>query len=91
LNFLMADVRDGLGPYLSVFLRGSQHWQPGPIGIAMGASSIAAALSQIPAGLLVDRLQSRRMLVALSGFSVAVGCPSLPSIPRSPRSSRPRQ
>ena len=33
LNFLMADVRDGLGPYLSVFLKGGQHWQPGDIGI----------------------------------------------------------
>jgi ribosomal protein L32 len=27
LNFLMADVRDGVGPYLSVFLKGAQHWE----------------------------------------------------------------
>ena len=74
LNFLMADVRDGLGPYLSVFLKGGQHWQPGPIGIAMAASSVAAALCQIPAGLLVDSLKAKRLLVATSGLSVAVGC-----------------
>jgi hypothetical protein len=24
----MADVRDGVGPYLSVFLKGGQNWQP---------------------------------------------------------------
>jgi hypothetical protein len=54
LTFLMADVRDGVGPYLSVFLKGGLHWQSGEIGIAMAASSIAAAICQMPAGLLVD-------------------------------------
>jgi hypothetical protein len=29
INFLMADVRDGVGPYLSVFLKGQEHWRPG--------------------------------------------------------------
>ena len=74
LNFLMADVRDGLGPYLSVFLKGGQHWQPGAIGVAMAASSVAAAAFQIPAGLLVDNLKAKRLLVAASGLGVAVGC-----------------
>ena len=74
LNFLMADVRDGLGPYLSIYLKGGQHWQPGRIGVAMAASSIAAAAFQIPAGLLVDRLQAKRLLVAASGLGVAAGC-----------------
>jgi hypothetical protein len=35
LTFLMADVRDGVGPYLSVFLKGGLHWQSGKIGIAI--------------------------------------------------------
>jgi MFS family permease len=74
LNFLLADVRDGLGPYLAVFLKSEQHWQPGAIGIAMAASSIAAALCQIPAGLLVDSSRFKRLLVALSGLLVASGC-----------------
>ena len=34
LNFLMADVRDGVGPFLSVYLKGSQHWGASDIGIA---------------------------------------------------------
>lgn len=74
LNFLMADVRDGLGPYLAVFLKGSQHWAPGDIGIAMAVNSLAAAVAQIPAGLLVDGLRAKRLLVAGSGLAVAVGC-----------------
>ena len=78
----MADVRDGLGPYLSVFLKGNQHWQPGPIGVAMAASSVAAALFQIPAGLLVDNLRAKRLLVAGSGLGVAVGCLLIAFYPR---------
>lgn len=74
LNFLMADVRDGVGPYLSVYLKGGQGWPAGHIGIAMAASSVAAALCQIPAGLLVDSAKAKRLLVAISGLLVAAGC-----------------
>ena len=82
LNFLMADVRDGLGPYLSVFLKGGQHWQPGDIGVAMAASSVSAALFQIPAGALVDGLRAKRLLVAASGLAVATGCLLIAFFPR---------
>ena len=64
----MADVRDGLDPYLSVYLKGSQHWSAGDIGMAMAASSIVAALFQIPTGLPVDALRAKRLLVAGSGL-----------------------
>jgi MFS family permease len=74
INLLMADVRDGVGPFLSVFLKGSQHWDAGAIGLAMGASSIAAAVCQIPAGLLVDGTRAKRALIALSGLMVGLGC-----------------
>jgi MFS family permease len=74
INLLMADVRDGVGPFLSVFLKGSQHWDPGAIGLAMGASSVAAAICQIPAGLLVDGTRAKRALVAGSGLMVGLGC-----------------
>ncbi len=84
LNFLMADVRDGLGPYLSIFLKGDQHWQSGPIGIAMAASSVAAAICQIPAGMLVDSLRIKRALVAVSGLLVAAGCLMIAFLPKLP-------
>ncbi len=74
ISFLMADVRDGLGPYLSVYLKGSQHWSAGAIGMAMATSSIAAALCQVPAGLLVDGARAKRLLIAASGLLVAAGC-----------------
>ena len=74
INFLRADVRDGVGPYLSVFLKGGEHWDSGAIGVAMAASSIAAAVCQIPAGLLVDSTRRKRLLIAASGLMVGLGC-----------------
>ena len=40
LNFFMADVRDGLGPFLGVFLQ-QRHWSPGEIGIVMTIGGLA--------------------------------------------------
>lgn len=82
IAFLMADVRDGLGPYLSVYLKQDQHWGAGAIGIAMAASSIAAACFQVPAGLLVDGTRAKRLLVAVSGLLVAAGCLTIVAFPR---------
>jgi MFS family permease len=82
----MADVRDGLGPYLSIFLKGSQHWGAGQIGVVMAVGSIAAALFQVPAGMLVDSLRIKRALVAASGLLIAGAClliayfPALPTV-----------
>jgi MFS family permease len=70
----MADVRDGVGPYLAVYLKGGQHWDSGAIGLALGASSVAAALCQIPAGALVDGSSAKRLLISVSGLMVALGC-----------------
>ncbi len=74
INVLMADVRDGVGPYLSVFLKGAEHWDAGAIGVAMAASSVAAAICQVPAGLLVDAAKAKRLLIALSGLMVGTAC-----------------
>ena len=41
----MADVQNGLGPYLAVFLKGAQNWGAGDIGIAMAVSNIVGAVS----------------------------------------------
>ncbi len=82
INLLMADVRDGVGPYLSIYLKGARHWDAGAIGLAMGASSIAAALCQIPAGLLVDGTRAKRLLVAASGLTVGLGCLLIVVFPR---------
>jgi hypothetical protein len=35
-SFFIADVRDGLGPFLGIFLT-QHHWQPDDIGLLMTA------------------------------------------------------
>src|ERR1700746_2286898 len=82
LTFSMADVRDGVGPYLSVFLKGGLHWQSGEIGIAMATSSITAAICQIPAGLLVDSIRAKRLLVVISGLMVGLSCLLVVCVPK---------
>ncbi|MGF6722265.1 MFS family permease [Paraburkholderia sp. GAS41] len=84
LNFLMADVRDGLGPFLSVYLKGTQHWGSGNIGLVMAASGAAAAICQIPAGLLVDAVRVKRLLIAISGLLVGTGCLLIAVFPKLP-------
>lgn len=74
INFLMADVRDGVGPYLSIYLGGARDWEAGPIGVAMAMSNIAAAICQVPAGLLVGASRAKRRLIALAALLVGAGC-----------------
>lgn len=43
-NFFLADVRDGLGLYLAIYLLTSRHWQAHNIGIAMSVMGIATVI-----------------------------------------------
>ena len=39
LNFFAADISDGVGPFLAVYLATNLHWQPGNIGMAIAATT----------------------------------------------------
>ena len=56
-NFFLADVRDGLGPYLAVYLLTEQQWDEARIGVVMSVATIAGIVAQTPAGALVDATQ----------------------------------
>jgi MFS family permease len=79
VNFLLADVRDGLGPYLAIYLSARQ-FDPAAIGIAMSAMGIATLAAQTPAGGLIDRIWHKRL--ALVAASLAVGAGSLAMVLR---------
>src|SRR6476620_1037863 len=53
LNFFLADVRDGLGPYLAIYLLAVQHWDAASIGLVMTIGGLAGLLTQTPAGALI--------------------------------------
>jgi MFS family permease len=81
LNVFLADVRDGMGPFLGTFLREHHHWDPGRVGIAMAASQIGTVLAQTPAGALIDRIRWKRWAVAIAAVIVAAGCAVIYLVP----------
>ena len=51
LNFFMADMQAGIGPFLGVFLL-AHGWQSGLIGTVMTVGGVAGMLMTTPAGAL---------------------------------------
>src|SRR5579875_3257924 len=82
LNFSLADVRDGLGPYLSIYLLVTQHWDQASIGFVMAVGGIAAIAAQTPFGALVDRTTAKRALVVAGAAVVTAGTLAMPLLPR---------
>ena len=82
LNFFLADVRDGLGPYLSIYLLLTHHWDQASIGFVMGVGGIAAIVAQTPVGAFVDRTTAKRALVIAGAVTVTVGALAMPLFPR---------
>src|SRR5260370_8836285 len=63
LNFFLADVRDGLGPYLAIYLLTEQNWDQASIGVVMSVAALAGILAQTPAGALIARGRAKRRLM----------------------------
>jgi MFS family permease len=63
LNFTVAAMQAGFGPFVTVRLTASG-WNPGQIGIVLTAASIASVAAQVPSGFVIDQLGARRALAA---------------------------
>ena len=81
LNFFLADVRDGLGPYLAIYLLTVQHWDEASIGIVMTIGGIAAIVAQTPAGAWIDRTHAKRLLIVAAAVIVTGTSLLLPLFP----------
>ena len=66
LNFFMADMQAGIGPFLGVFLQ-QRGWAPGAIGLVMTVGGVAGVAVTAPAGALVDATTRKRSYVIVSG------------------------
>ncbi len=71
LNFFIADVRDGLGPFLGVFLQ-SNSWTPAEIGIVMTVGGLAGMIATTPFGILVDMTTAKRALVVIAALMIVI-------------------
>ncbi len=81
VNFSLADVRDGLGPYLSIYLLVTNNWDQASIGFVMAVGGIAAIVAQTPMGALVDRTTAKRALVVTGAVAVTAGALAMPLFP----------
>jgi MFS family permease len=72
LNFFLADVQGGLGPYLAVYLLSVRQWNEAQIGVVMSIAGGAGIVAQTPAGALVDTLRAKRSLIAGAALMVTL-------------------
>jgi predicted MFS family arabinose efflux permease len=81
LNFFLADVQTGVGPFLAIYLAGYA-WNEQQVGLALTVGGVAGIIAQTPAGALVDRLHSKRALVAIGIGGLALGALLIAFAPR---------
>lgn len=67
LNFFMADMQAGIGPFLGIFLL-SKGWERGPIGTVMTIGGVAGMLMTAPAGAAIDATTHKRRYVIIPGI-----------------------
>jgi MFS family permease len=72
LNFFLADVQTGVGPFLAIYLA-KQGWNEQLVGTALSVGGIAGIVAQTPAGALVDSARSKRALIAAAILALGFG------------------
>jgi len=63
LNFFVANVQTGFGPFIASYLA-SHKWTQGEIGLALSVGTISAMVSQVPGGAAVDALRNKKAAAA---------------------------
>jgi MFS family permease len=71
LNFFMADMQAGIGPFLGIFLL-AHGWKSGLIGSVMTIGGVAGMLMTVPAGALIDATTRKRLCVVIPGIFTVI-------------------
>jgi MFS family permease len=69
VNFFMADMQSGIGPFVGVFLL-EKGWAAGMIGTALAIGNIAGLLITTPVGGFIDASRYKRAWVIVPGIAV---------------------
>jgi MFS family permease len=80
LNFFLADVQSGVGPFLAIYLSG-YGWDEERIGLALSVAGIAGILAQTPAGALVDQVHKKRTVIAVGVGVLSLGALLIAFVP----------
>jgi MFS family permease len=65
LNFLLADVRGAIGPYLNVFLITERHWSQTEVGVVATIAGLVGLAAQSPIGAAIDETVAKRGVIVL--------------------------
>jgi len=71
VNFFVADVQTGFGPFVAVYLT-THKWTQIEIGYALTLGTMTSLISQLPAGLLVDSMRNKRVAATGALFGIIV-------------------
>ena len=80
LNFFMADVRDGLGPFLGVYLQ-EKGWGPQDIGFVMTVGGLAGMVATTPLGAFVDATRAKRAVMIVASIAIIVSSLTMLYVP----------
>jgi len=69
VNFFVADVQTGFGPFVAVYLTANK-WTQVEIGFALTLGTMTSLIGQLPAGALVDSVRNKRF--AASGALIGI-------------------
>ncbi|MBV9736331.1 MAG: MFS transporter [Acidisphaera sp.] len=82
LNFLLADVRGALGPYLNVFLVTEQHWSKAEVGLMTMIGGLLGIVVQTPIGAAIDATRAKRGVVVAALAVLGAGAVTIFAYPR---------
>lgn len=81
LNFVLADVRYGLGPYAAIYLISGHGWREADVAFAFAFGGVAGLVGQAPIGAAVDAVRAKRALLAGALVAVAASCATVALAP----------
>jgi len=81
INFLLADVRGALGPYLNVFLVTQQHWSQSEVGVVTTIGGLLGLAVQTPIGAAIDTTRAKRGVIVLALAVLALGAVVIFALP----------
>jgi len=81
INFLLADVRGALGPFLNVFLVTQQHWSQTQVGLVTTLGGLLGLAAQTPIGAAIDETHAKRGVIVLALGVLAVGAITIFALP----------
>jgi MFS family permease len=81
VNFLLADVRGALGPFLNVFLVTQRHWSLSEVGLVTTIGGLLALAAQTPIGAAIDETHAKRGAIVLALAVLGVGAGIIWALP----------